>query len=66
MTVRIKRVTVSAGTLRAGLDEFERRYEVKSEQLVDAFRDGSGALVETDDFHRWCSTYSAWELATSR
>jgi DNA topoisomerase IB len=66
MTLRIKRVTVTPGTLRTGLDEFERRYQVKSERLAEAFRDERGALVETEDFHRWCSTYAAWELATRK
>jgi hypothetical protein len=65
-TVKIKRVSVSPATLRSRLDDFERRYSVKSEHLATAFRDDRGDLVETADFHRWCRLYSAWELATHR
>lgn len=64
--VRLRRVAVSAATLRARLDDFERRYSVKSERLLDAFRDEQGELIETADFHRWYSDYTAWELATHR
>lgn len=64
--MRVKVSPVNAATLRYRLDDFERRYLVKSERLVDAFRDERGRLIETPDFHRWCRTYSAWELATHR
>ena len=64
--VRVKRVTITAASVRSQLDDFERRYSVESESMVEAFRDDRGELIETPDFHRWCSAYSAWELATHK
>ena len=46
--------------VRAELDVWEGRYGVPSDRLVDAFRDSTGSLTETDDFHAWNQTYGAW------
>lgn len=58
------RSTVGADKLEARLREYEERYGVPSDQLVDAFR--NSPLEETEDFQDWTLLYSAWLSASSR
>ncbi len=58
-----RRTPLTIADLRTRLDDFERRYSTSSERLADAFRDERGELIETADFHRWCSDYAAWKQA---
>jgi AraC-like DNA-binding protein len=45
------------------LDAMEARFGMASARLVDAFRDETGELVETEDFWAWDDAYLAWRRA---
>ncbi len=63
---RVTRRRLSPADVRAELDAWETRYGVPSARLADAFRDPTGNLVETDDFHAWSQTYDAWLRVSAR
>jgi len=56
---------VTVKDLQARLDEYERRYEVPSDRLADAFTT-DGELQETEDFHAWSALYAAFQASTAK
>ena len=52
--------------LRAVLDEYEERFGVPSERLLDAFTRPDGSLDESEDFHAWDDAWTGYEILTGR
>ena len=63
---RVTRRRLFTVDMRAELDAWEARYGVPSDRLADAFRDSTGSLAETDDFHAWSQTYNGWLRVVGR
>jgi hypothetical protein len=56
---------VTVGDLQARLAEYEKRYGIPSDRLVDAFTT-DGELQETEDFHAWSALYAAFQASTAK
>lgn len=60
--LRVTKRRVGPAEVRAELDAWEAKYGVKSENLIEAFRDPkTGELAETEDFFAWVQAYDAWQ-----
>jgi hypothetical protein len=56
---------VTVKDLQKRLAEYEERYGVPSDRLVDAFT-ADGELQETGDFHAWSALYAAFQASTAK
>jgi hypothetical protein len=65
-TVRVVTIEQAVGDARNALDEFERRYGVASERLVEAFTDASGRVRKTGDYLRWLDTLERFRQLSAR
>lgn len=51
---------------RRVLDEFEARYGLPSERLMEVFLGSGGHVDESADFHAWDSAWTSWQILTGR
>jgi hypothetical protein len=51
---------------RRVLDEFEARYGLPSERLMEVFLGPDGHVDESANFHAWDSAWTSWQILTGR